>query len=234
MYRTLVTPGNTEETLTYAIEQVATLSKQAIEDHGKFFIALSGGSTPKSIYQGLCKSPYREQIAWDRWFVFWSDERSVPPNHPESNYHMAMEAGLNRVGIPQNQIFRMEAEIDIEKNAALYEKTIKEILKGRGFDLMMLGMGDDGHTASLFPNTKALTVTDKLVVANEVPQHSTWRMTLTYPCINQSAHIVIYILGEKKQEMLHRILSEEDHFPIQKVGTKSNPALLIADSAAIH
>jgi 6-phosphogluconolactonase len=227
--RDLVVPGDDAATLKVAVEHLVTASKEAIANHGAFFIALSGGSTPKAIFQRLCLL----QLDWGKWHVFWSDERAVPPDHPDSNYRMAMEAGFNQVAIPPHQIHRMHAEDEIEKNAALYEKTIRDVLKGRGFDFMMLGMGDDGHTASLFPHTAALKVVGKLAVANFVPQHNTWRMTLTYECINQSKHIVFYVLGAKKKEMLHHVLtSQSEEFPAEKVGTIEHKALWIADSAA--
>lgn len=237
--RDLCLPGDEKATLTFAVEQLIAIAKEAIADHDAFYIALSGGSTPKTIFERLCLPPYQGQIAWEKWHLFWSDERSVPPEHPDSNYRMAMEAGFKKMPIPTSQIHRMKAEEEIEKNAFLYQQTIEKVLQGRGegrgFDLMMLGMGDDGHTASLFPHTDALEVVDQLVVANFVPQHQTWRMTLTYDCINQSNHIVIYVLGAKKRDMLQRVLTSPDNFaelPSQKVGTLTHKALWIADTQA--
>ncbi len=135
------------------------------------------------------------------------------------------------MGIPPGQIHRMEGEIDIEKGATEYEKLIKAEVKA--FDYLMLGMGEDGHTASLFPGTEALKVKDKLVVANKVPQKNTIRMTLTYPCINAAKNIVLYVLGEKKQLMLKEIYSHKQPcYPVEEVGTTSNKALWIVDTAA--
>ncbi|MCY3975273.1 MAG: 6-phosphogluconolactonase, partial [Simkaniaceae bacterium] len=160
--------------------------------------------------------------------------RSAPPCEPESNFRMAIDAGFNRLGILKKHIFRMKAETDIEKHAIEYEEKITGILGVRPFDLIMLGMGEDGHTASLFPNTEALEETQRSVVANKVPQKSTVRMTMTYPIINQAMNIVIYVTGRKKAGMVRRVfLSEKTPpFPVSRVGTKKNKALWVLDSDA--
>lgn len=230
--RDWVVPGNEQETLDFAVQHLMAHAKEAIDDHGFFAIALSGGSTPKAIYEKLCTSPQKEQIEWSKWHLFWSDERSVPSDHPDSNYYMAMESGFKNMGIPKEQIHRMKGEGDIEAHALSYETLILQVLKGRGFDFMMLGMGDDGHTASLFPYTEALQAKNRLVVANWVPKLSTWRMTMTYKAINGSECIVVYVLGAKKLEMLKRVLSSEMHFeelPSQGVGTQAHKALWVTD-----
>ena len=129
---------------------------------------------------------------------YMSDERAVPPDHPDSNYRMAMEAGFNQFNIPEEHIYRMKAETDIETNAVEYEKLIESLLSKGIFDLVMLGMGEDGHTASLFPKTHGLHTNGRLVIANYVPTLNTWRMTLTFNCINQATHIVVYVIGKNK------------------------------------
>lgn len=226
--RKIIVPGDEETTVQYAVDHFVTLAQRAIVDHGAFFVALSGGSTPKRIYAELPK--YKDVVDWKRVFLFWSDERSVPPEDPESNYHMAMTSGLEKLGIPDNQIFRMHAEVDIEENAKAYEKQIRKTIGIRTFDLIMLGMGDDGHTASLFPGTKGLTVQDRLVIANEVPQKNTWRMTFTFPLIN-SAQAVFYVLGKNKAKPLASVF-QGDSLPAARVGTREHPALWIVDNAA--
>jgi 6-phosphogluconolactonase len=233
--RNLIVPGDDQITLIFCVEHFIALSKLAIQDHGAFFVALSGGSTPKAIFQRLSTPPYDQMIEWNKVHLFWSDERATPPDHSDSNYHMAMQAGLGRMPIPKEQIHRMRAEEQIEENALTYEQTLLATLKNHPFDLIMLGMGEDGHTASLFPHTKALTVENRLVVANFLPDKKIWRMTFTYPCINQASHIAIYVIGAAKKKMLAEVFFSPDqfeHLPIQKVGTPTHKALWIADQAA--
>jgi len=228
----LLIPGDSSATLLYAVDHFISLCREAIADHDFFTVALSGGSTPKAIYELLCKHPYCEEIEWEKVHLFWSDERSVPPTHKDSNYRMAMEAGFKNMAIPPSHIHRMIAESDIEKNAIAYEKKIRAVLEDRAFDLIMLGMGPDGHTASLFPETTALKVKGHLAVANFVPQQDTWRMTLTFECINAAHCTVFYVLGASKQEMLLRVFKEPPHLPCQFVGTSDVPALWIVDEEA--
>lgn len=233
--RRLIVPGDHEQTIIYCTERFIQIAEDAISRNGRFCVALSGGSTPKAIFEKICNPPYSEQINWGKIWLFWSDERSVEPNDPDSNYYMAMKAGFEKMPIPKNQIHRMEAEEHLEKHAEEYNDLIETELGSALFDLVMLGMGDDGHTASLFPNTEGLNCSGKWVTANFVPQKNTWRMTLTYECINQSSNIFIYVLGEKKQDMLKKVLSplkNKPHYPCQMVGSNQNPAIFIADTSA--
>jgi 6-phosphogluconolactonase len=231
--RDLVVPGDNIATLSFAADHFISVANEAVDQHGFFAVALSGGSTPKALFERLCHPPYESQLPWKKIHLFWSDERAVPPSDPESNYHMAMEAGFNKMPIPSSQIHRMIAENEIQKNAEEYEKTIKDVLKDKPFELVMLGMGDDGHTASLFPNTEGLNISDRLVIANFIPQKNTWRMTMTFTCINQASHIAIYALGASKKFMLAKVLlSKTEEFPAQRVGSKEHKALWIADEAA--
>ncbi len=231
----IIVPGDYSMTLIFCVEHFIAASKQAIKDHGAFFVALSGGSTPKAIFERLSSSPYEQMIEWNKVHLFWSDERAVPPDHPDSNYHMAMQAGLSKMPIPQEQVHRMRAEEKIEENALDYEQQIVAALKGRPFDLVMLGMGEDGHTASLFPNTEGLSVENRLVIANYIPAKNSWRMTFSFPCINSAMNIAIYVLGASKKEILAEVLlssNSNDRYPVQRVGTVSRHALWIADEAA--
>lgn len=232
--RDIAHPGNLEDSITFAVEHFINCAKEAIADHNFFSIALSGGSTPKAIFEKLSKEPYPSEIDWQKVVLFWSDERSVSPTNPDSNFKMAMTSGLKRLSIPSNHIFRMEAEANIEVSAEAYEKQIQKTLHGRPFDLIMLGMGEDGHTASLFPGTEALKETDKWVVANTVPQKNTMRMTLTYSCINAAQNIVIYVLGKSKEEMVSKVFlkSHSPPFPVSLVGTKKSKALWVLDTDA--
>jgi 6-phosphogluconolactonase len=233
--RDIVIPGDTEDTIRFCVEQFISIGQAAIKDHNFFAVALSGGQTPNAIYRKLSTPEYLTRLDWSRVICFWSDERSVPANSPESNYHNAMEAGLGLLPLSSEHVFRMPAENDIEENALAYEMQIRLVLPSLSFDLMMLGMGEDGHTASLFPKTHALHTTNRLVVANHVPQQNTWRMTLTYECINSSKVINIYALGKKKAEMVYEVLTGKpdfDHLPVQKIGTPKHKALWILDKDA--
>lgn len=228
--RNLFIANDTAEAIAFATEHWIHSAKQAIQQRGKFAVALSGGSTPKAIYQALS---HEKDLDWTKVFLFWSDERSVPPDHPDSNYKMAMES-FGKLPIPPHQIFRMKAEEHREQNAKDYEEKIRHHLGKHLFDLVMLGVGEDGHTASLFPNTEALHVEDRLVVPNYVEAHKTWRMTFTFPCINQSAKIAFYALGASKQTIIPQVLNAPivSSYPASKIGTPEHPALWILDKAA--
>lgn len=233
--REVVIPGNYEETLQYCIDHFILTANAAIEAHGYFAVALSGGSTPKAIYEGLANEKNREKVRWKEVLLFWSDERYVPRNHPDSNYLMAMEAGFETLPIPSKNIFPVPVSGDWEKDAKKYEQTILKKIPSKKFDLVMLGMGDDGHTASLFPKTHGLDVKDRLVIANFIPQKDCWRITLTYTCINEAAHTAIYVMGETKAERVKTVLTS--HYdctllPIQGVGTAEHRALWIVDADA--
>jgi len=234
--RLIALPGNKQETIEYCVDQWIEAALNAIRDHDFFAVALSGGSTPKAIYQHLVNSEAAKDIDWNKVYFFWSDERSVPASHEESNYHMSMEVGgLNKLPIPRENVFRMVAETDIENNAKEYEAIILQKLGGHPFDFVMLGMGEDGHTASLFPHTKGLHAKDRLVVANEVPQKKTWRMSFTFDCINAAQKICIYVIGASKAETLEKVLLSPyrpDEFPVQRVGTPTNKAVWVVDEEA--
>lgn len=229
--RDIAVPGDEKATLEFSVEHFLSIGKQAIAERGRFAVALSGGSTPKAIYQRLAS----KEFDWQNIYLFWSDERCVPPYHPDSNYHMAMEAGFSKVGIPPQHIFRMQAEGDVEEGALHYEEQIRRSLPDLRFDLVMLGVGEDGHTASLFPKTHGLHAPERLAIANYVPQKQVWRMTLTYECINAARHIVFYAIGASKASIVKTVLTEPfdpDLLPAQKVGTPEHKALWIFDEAA--
>lgn len=234
--RDIVIPGNAEETVHFAVLQILQIAKESIEARGVFNGALSGGQTPQAIFKGLSQPEHQHALDWKKVRLFWGDERSVPPNDPESNYGTAMRSGLDKLPLASENIFRMVAEKDIEENARAYENLIKEKVPSLAFDFIMLGMGDDGHTASLFPYTQGLHAKNRLVIANEVPQKKTWRMTFTFDLINQARHICIYILGSKKANRVAQVLDDPydpDQFPIQRVGTPSQKALWVLDQEAV-
>jgi 6-phosphogluconolactonase len=232
--RDLVVPGSRDETLTFCVKHFLGCAQDAIAARGQFHVALSGGSTPKAIFQRLGESPEAKKLDWSRVLVFWSDERAVPPNDPDSNYHMAMTSGLQLLPIPAANIFRMVAEESIEENALAYEKTILAKVPGGVFDLITLGMGEDGHTASLFPETEALNMHGRFVVANYVSGKKSWRMTFTFDCINAARCRCLYVMGQEKAGILADVFLNErqDIYPSQRVGTPEHRALWIADEAA--
>ena len=233
--RDIIIPGNTEEAILFSAAQFLEIGREAIQERGIFCVALSGGHTPNAIYRELSKPSYQPALDWSKVLCFWSDERSVPPTDPESNFYTAMEAGLATLPLQPEHIFRMPAEQDIEENAVAYEQLVRQKIPSTRFDLMMLGMGEDGHTASLFPCTHGLHTRDRLVIANYIPQKQTWRMTVTYECIHMSRNICIYAFGAKKANMVATALSgpyNPDQFPIQRVGTPAHKALWILDTSS--
>lgn len=172
-------------------------------------LALSGGSTPRRMHEILAALP---DINWAQMQVFWGDERTVPPDDAQSNYGMARDSLLSKVAIPPHHIHRMQGELEVHAAAERYEREMQQVFSVRSpdvphFDLTILGIGADGHTASLFPNTAALTVSNRWVVANWVPQQNTWRITLTYPVLKASKHTVFLAAGADKADALYRVFS---------------------------
>lgn len=235
--RNLVVPGDQEATIKWSVEHFIHCAKESIARQDRFTVALSGGSTPKAIYKALTQPENRTRIDWSKVLLFWSDERAVPPSETESNYRMAMDAGLKELPLRKDHIFRMHAEEDIETQALRYEEHIASHVPNRTFDLVMLGMGEDGHTASLFPNTSGLGAKSQRVIANYIQQMNTWRMTLTFEQINSSRHIAVYVLGKAKAHTLAMVLKgtyDPTHLPAQKIGNPQHKCLWIADLDAAH
>lgn len=233
--RDVIVPGNAEETVKFCTEQFLAIGKEAIEKRGLFSVAFSGGTTPQAIFRMLSSPLYCNALDWEKVLCFWSDERSAPPDSVENNYFAAMQSGLGELPLRKENIFRMHAETDIEKNATSYESLIRTHVPSSAFDLVMLGMGEDGHTASLFPNTAGLSITNHLVVANYVPQKNTWRMSFTYTCIHMARVIAIYVIGGNKADMVAKVFSSPyapENLPIQKIGTTTHKAIWIMDTAA--
>jgi 6-phosphogluconolactonase len=214
-------------------------AQNAIGDHGRFVVALSGGNTPRSVY-GMIASEHRDRLPWDEVFIFFGDERHVPPDHPDSNYRMAEEALLSRVPIPTGNIYRIRAELPAQDAAARYEQALREFFhladgEWPRFDLILLGMGDDGHTASLFPGTAGLKEDRRLVIANHVEKLQTERITFTFPVLNNAAEVLFLISGASKAEVIGTVLGAsppENKFPIQQVSPRAGRVLWILDKAA--
>src|SRR6202021_771105 len=176
-------------------------------------IAISGGSTPKVSFQLLAdpKQPWRARMPWEKLELFWVDERCVAPDNADSNYRMTREAMLDHVPLKPEKVHRMEGELDPQAAASRYESELRNSFRLEGaesprFDLISLGMGDDGHTASLFPHTDAIHEMSRLVVANQVPQKDTWRITLTWPVINHASSVFFLIAGDDKAAVLNEVL----------------------------
>jgi 6-phosphogluconolactonase len=229
--RRLVIPGTKQQTIDFCIEHFTLLAKEAIKDHGFFSVAFAGGSTPKAFYQQLTDK--QGLVDWKNLKLFWSDERNVELDHKDSNYKMVMDSGFANLPIPKENIFPMRTCDDLNTCSTNYEENIsKELHHGR-FDLVMLGIGGDGHTASLFPETNALNVSDQLVVSNFVAQQDTWRLTLTFPCINQAHHIVLYVCGSNKSEIVKDVFTDSNiAYPVESIGSTNSPALWVLDQEA--
>lgn len=233
--RDIAIPGDKAKTVAFCVSQFVEIAQDAVRKRGKFFAALSGGSTPSAIFQALAKSDNRHDIPWEMIRIFWSDERCVPPDHPESNYKMAMEAGLKELPISPQHIFRMKGEEAPEEAAAEYDHWIRELVPGGVFDLVMLGVGEDGHTASLFPRSHGLHASSRYAIANYVPQKHTWRLSLTFECINMARFTSLYVLGKSKAPIVKTVFStpyDPDIYPSQRVGTVEHKALWVLDQEA--
>jgi 6-phosphogluconolactonase len=186
------------------------LAREAIRERGRFAVALSGGSTPKRVYELLAGGPFREQLDWSQVHIFFGDERCVPADDIESNYRMANEALLSRVDLPPQNIHRINGLGDAVANARLYEDELRVFFNDAAwprFDLVLLGMGDDGHTASLFPGTQVLHEEEAWVCGLWVEKLAAFRITLTAPAINRAAHVIFLVTGENKASRLAEIHS---------------------------
>ena len=222
-----------------AAENFVALSAAAIEKRGRFLATLSGGNTPRAMLSLLASPAIAAQVDWGGVHVFWGDERCVPPDHPESNYNMARQTLLAHVPIPDGNIHRMQGELDPLQAAASYEALLHSFTQGgRPFrcDLIYLGMGEDGHTASLFPGTAAIHEKQRWVLAHYVEKMGMWRITLTPHVINAAAHIRFLVQGSGKAETLQQVLMgprQVDRFPSQVIHAGSGDDLLwLVDRAA--
>jgi 6-phosphogluconolactonase len=233
-----------------AAEEFVRAARTAIGAQGRFTVALSGGSTPKALYS-LLASNYAS-FAWNRVFLFFGDERHVPPTDPESNYRMVNESLLTKIAIPPENVFRVLTENPDADAAALdYESRLRRFFEIRSglrsedrsedqppefprFDLILLGMGPDGHTASLFPDSAALDEQSRLVVANWVAKFNTHRITLTFPVLNRAAEVMFLASGADKAEMLRQVLEGKNTPPLpsQRVQPSDGKLLWMLDEAA--
>ena len=224
-------------------EEFSRLAKECVATQGRFTAALAGGSTPKAAYALLAGEGYRGQLPWEKIHVFWGDERHVPPDHAESNYRMAHEELLSKVEIPAANIHRIISENEAQQAADEYETTLRTFFGLAGselprFDLILLGMGPDGHTASLFPGTAAVHEKTRLVAAPWVEKFNTFRITMTPAVLCNAAHVVFAGGGADKAETLRQVLHgdyQPDVYPSQVVKpTQGNLLWLVDEAAARH
>lgn len=217
---------------------IVRLADEAIHDRGRATLVLSGGSTPSTIYELLASKRFRSQLDWRAVHLFWGDERCVPPTHADSNYRMTNEALLQRISIPQTNIHRVEAERSPQEAAALYEKELRTFFALNGsalprFDVTLLGMGEDGHTASLFPGTTILDETHRLVAEVFVPKFNAHRISMTYPVINNSLSILFLISGASKAHIIHDVFEgEPNRYPAQGIQPVNGTLFWFADTPA--
>jgi len=224
---------NVIETASGLVSRLANdiiqLAVKSVSHHGMFTMALSGGSTPKPVYEMLGKAPLKYEMPWKKTFFFFGDERCVPHTSEESNFRMVNEALFKPVPVRSDNFFRLELQDEDPAEAALiYEEEIQEFFELEPgefprFDLVLLGLGDDGHTASLFPGTKALNEKERICVENFVPKFDTHRITLTYPTINNAGQVIFAVSGKGKAGVIAEILcgKEKDSYPAQRIQPKS-------------
>ena len=202
------------------------LSERAVEERGRFTVALSGGSTPKALYERLSKPDYKTKIQWDKAYFFLGDERCVAHSDPGSNFLMASNALFDKIG-PTNLFPTTDQDTNPEAAAANYEATIQKVFELKAgefptFDLILLGLGPDGHTASLFPDSKALTEKKRLFVANFVEKFKSYRLTMTFPVINKAREIIFMVSGKGKADILKKVLdANTSQYPSQHVDALS-------------
>jgi 6-phosphogluconolactonase len=235
--RRLTTP---QDLFQAAAEDIIRSATDAVAQRGRFTIALSGGSTPKNLYT-LIAANASSNLPWDKVFFFWGDERHVPPTDPESNYRMAQETILSKVPVPPANVFRIAGENpDASAAAEAYEQTLRKFFalapgEFPRFDLILLGMGPDGHTASLFPETEALQEKSRLVVANWVEKLNTSRISLTLPVLNAARRVAFLVSGADKAAVLHEVLEGKapgEKYPSKLVRPIDGTLIWFVDRAA--
>jgi 6-phosphogluconolactonase len=234
--------ASSDEVALAAARLFADSVAAAVRTRGVARVAISGGSTPKAMFKLLADpaQPFANDVPWPQLQLFWVDERCVPPDHPESNFGMTKAALLDEVPLPPANVHRMEGELDPEEAASRYEAAIRNAFKLEGsetptFDLILLGMGPDGHTASLFPHTEGLNEMARIVIPNHVVQKETWRITLTWPVIVAGRQVAFLIEGDEKADVVQRVFRgayDPETFPSQLIRPTSGKLTLLLDQAA--
>jgi 6-phosphogluconolactonase len=229
---------NPEDVARAAADRFVEAAHAVIETYKRFTVALSGGNTPRRVFELLASEGYQDRVDWSHTHVFFGDERCVPADHPESNYRMAREALLSRVSIPAENVHAIKGEGDPAANAINYDEELRRFFNSHEwprFDLVFLGLGDDGHTASLFPRTVALKENKAWVAANWVEKLGTWRITLTAPVIKHAARIIFLVTGTAKAEALAAVLNgpkKPEELPAQLIQPVDGSLEWLVDKAA--
>ena len=237
----IVVQPSLEAVSRQAAERFQRLAGQSTTSAGRFSVALSGGSTPLVLYRMLAEPPFREAIDWARVHLFWGDERFVPPSHPDNSYRAAREALISRVPVPTENVHPIPTEAtDPETAAAQYEDTLRRFFAAPEgdsprFDLVLLGLGTDGHTASLFPGSPALDEHERLVVATCVPKLAAWRITLTPPVLRGARNVMFLVAGPDKAAVLRDVLDgpyDPHRLPAQLARPQDGDLIWLVDEAA--
>jgi 6-phosphogluconolactonase len=236
---------NPEALARAAADRFARMANVALKAAGIFTVALSGGNTPKTLYSLLGEDPgYRRKLPWDKIFFFFGDEGHVPPDHAESNFRLAQEALFSKIAIPAGNIHRVPVEKgNAAEASSYYERDLKKFFGARDlvtggapvFDLIFLGTGPDGHTASLFPGSAALNETGKWVTENWVEKLESFRITVTYPVLNNAVLLIVLVTGADKAPIIENVLEKQSNsqlYPIQGVMPRFGPKLWLLDEAA--
>jgi len=233
--RRLVTVADPQLLAARAADEFAANASSAIRERGRLAVALSGGKTPRAMLEALST----RSLDWNSIDFFWSDERCVGPDDPNSNYRMAREALLSRIAVPESNVHRMRGELEPSAGASAYDADLRAYFADRApvFDLLFLGLGPDGHTASLFPGTDALNITDVWCAANQVSGSvaSPWRLTLTYPAINSARRVIFLVEGAEKADILATVLWREQdvrRYPAQGIAPTEGELVWLVDVAA--
>ncbi len=233
---------NSADVAQAVAEEFTRAARECVARSGRFTVALAGGTTPRQAYMRIAANEAANdddatRLQWDKIHVFFGDERPVPPDDPASNYRMARESLLSRVPIPPENVHRIRAELKLDVAARQYERELRDCFPGAAvpnLDLVLLGMGTDGHTASLFPGTAALNERSRFVVENWVQKLQQWRVTLTLPVINAASNIVFTVVGADKASVLPQVLADDaaSQFPAQLVRPASGDLRWIVDEDA--
>ena len=236
--RRIVALDTPDDVAYQGADEFEVRARAAIAEHGRFTVALSGGSTPRAMFELLASPEFAEDIDWTNVFFFWGDERCVPPDDERSNYHLALNALLAPMAIPETNIFRMRGELEPHDGAVEYGERLAKFFGSRlVLDLVYLGLGPDGHTASLFPRSSALDVLDLPCAAVHVPGNAEaeWRLTLTYPVLNAARCAMFLVESKDKAGVLARVLegpTDVANLPAQGIAPAHGTLVWLADLAA--
>lgn len=227
--------ANQSELAAAAAALISDAAQEAIRARGQFDIALSGGSTPLSCYAALAAPPHSTSIDWARVHVFWSDERCVPPDHPWSNYATAKQALLERVPLPAGNVHRMHGELPPNEGAEEYRQALLAHFGGPGFpvfDLILLGLGADGHTASLFPGSLGVRTGEVPVTENYISSLESWRLTFTFPLINSARKVAFLVAGSAKSDTVREVIEGKKPLPAKAINPHSGELVWLLDAEA--